>query len=340
MNLITAATSTIERLPLPDFVARAGISYLVNRTARRLKRHTAGVEAAFVTAMESFPIASNTEDANRQHYELPAAFFGHILGPRRKYSCCLYEHANDLATAEERALAQTCLHADLTDGQEILELGCGWGSLTLYMAERYPQARILAVSNSASQREYIEGEAARRGFTNLRVITADMNEFTTDEQFDRIVSVEMFEHMANWVALFQRVREWVKFGGRVFIHVFAHRNIPYRFDAADGADWIGRHFFSGGIMPSNGLIGLTAPRFVVEAAWRWSGENYRRTAEDWLDNFDRNRAPIDAILREVYGPSASLWRRRWRLFFLATSGLFGAQGGNEWGVSHYRLRPR
>ena len=288
--------------------------------------------------MTDFPIAVHADAANAQHYEVPAAFFGLVLGPHRKYSSCLYAPGDSLGEAEARALAETCVHADLADGQAVLELGCGWGSLSLWMAQHYPGSRITAVSNSASQRAYIEGQAADRGLTNLTVITCDMNDFSPEGRFDRVVSVEMFEHMSNWRGLLERVAGWLKPDGRLFIHVFTHRNRPYRFDHGDRNDWIAQHFFTGGIMPSHGLIRHFPDLFELEEEWRWNGEHYRRTAMDWLANFDRHSRQIDPILAEVYGADASMWKRRWRIFFLATAGLFGDSGGNVWGVSHYRLK--
>ena len=207
------------------------------------------------------------------------------------------------------------------------------------MARALPNAQITAVSNSASQGRFIRARAKAQRLTNLTVITADMNSFDVEGSFDRIVSVEMFEHMANWRGLLTRARRWLKPDGRMFIHVFTHRTTPYRFDLNDEADWIGRHFFSGGVMPSHNLIRQFPDLFEVEADWRWSGRHYERTALDWLANYDRNDAVIRPILEQVYGRDASLWRRRWRLFFLATAGLFGHRGGEEWGVSHYRLKP-
>jgi len=336
MSLTGLAARAVERTPLPDAMARLGVGYLVGRARRQLDAQ-APDETLFVREMDQRPIALATEDANRQHYELPAAFFALILGPRRKYSSCLYAAGDSLAGAEDRALAETCAHAGLADGQDILELGCGWGSLSLWMAEHYPASRITAVSNSASQRAYIESEAQRRGLGGLRVITADMNDFAADATFDRIVSVEMFEHMSNWRALLTRARGWLKPDGRLFLHVFTHRSRPYSFEVADEADWIAQHFFTGGIMPSHGLIRRFPDLFSVEAEWRWSGDHYRRTALDWLANFDRNDAAVSVMLQDVYGGDWRVWRRRWRLFFLATAGLFGDQGGDVWGVSHYRL---
>ncbi len=341
MSLVTVATTVIERVPVPDAVTAAGISFLVDRTCRKLARRAGGVsELEFARVMAGHPIAVRPDAANAQHYEVKSEFFGLVLGPRRKYSCCLYRTPTDtLAAAEEHALVETAVHAGLANGQDILELGCGWGSLSLWMAERYPDARITAVSNSHRQRTHIEAEAAVRGFGNLRVITADMNDFATNDTFDRVVSVEMFEHMTNWQSLLARVHDWLRPDGRLFLHVFSHRSAPYLFDLADKEDWIAQHFFTGGIMPSHGLIRHVATSFEVESEWRWTGEHYARTARDWLANMDRRETEVMAVLRDVYGAEAGLWKRRWRLFFLATAGLFGHAGGAEWGVSHFRLHP-
>lgn len=340
MTSAEAATALIERIPAPDRLTRLGISHLVGRTHRRISRTSGDGGAAFAAAMTSLPIARHTADANAQHYELPAAFFGYVLGPHRKYSCGLFLNAEEtLAESEANALRVTCEHADLRDGQAILELGCGWGSLSLWMAAHYPAARIVAVSNSRSQRQFIQDTAAARGLVNLTVITADMNGFATDERFDRVVSVEMFEHMANWDSLLARVNGWLWPDGRLFVHVFSHVQAPYRFDADDPSDWIARHFFTGGIMPNHALMRRFPHLFSVEAEWRWDGTQYQRTADAWLANYDAHAGDIAPILRQVYGDQATLWRRRWRLFFLSVSGLFGHAGGSAWGVSHYRLAP-
>jgi cyclopropane-fatty-acyl-phospholipid synthase len=345
MTLTEMAGQAVERAPIPDPITRLGIGMLVARARRRLATGAPDTEAAFAREMGAHPIAENTAEANAQHYEVPAEFFRRVLGPRLKYSSCLYAGpATTLAEAEDAALAETGLHADLADGQDVLELGCGWGSLSLWMAERYPASRITSVSNSGSQRESIEAAARARGLSNLRVITKDMNDFHPSEVqtgggFDRVVSVEMFEHMANWPALLDRVAGALRPDGRLFLHVFSHRDTPYRFDMADKADWIAQHFFTGGIMPSHGLIRRVTNRLAVEAEWRWSGDHYRRTALDWLANFDAQGPDIDRILRAVYGADAGVWKRRWRVFFLATAGLFGDSGGSVWGVSHYRLKP-
>jgi cyclopropane-fatty-acyl-phospholipid synthase len=339
MSLVARAIIAFEAVPLPDSVRKGAVSFLVGRVKRQMKTVPANASANFAEAMRNRPIAEHTVDANKQHYEIPAEFFALCLGPRFKYSSCLYESGETLAQAEVRALTQTCEHAQLSDGQEILELGCGWGSMTLFMAARYPGARVTAVSNSASQRAFIEGRARDQGLTNVRIITADMNVFDTDQRFDRIVSVEMFEHMSNWRALLERCRKWLRPDGRLLTHVFAHRTVPYRFDVNDPADWIAHHFFAGGVMPSRDLIANFPDLFEVEQDWWWNGKHYERTALDWLRNFDANRDRIRLILADVYGKDAKLWENRWRLFFISTAGLFGHAGGNEWGVVHHRLKP-
>jgi cyclopropane-fatty-acyl-phospholipid synthase len=342
MSLTTAGVQLVDRIPLADSIVRAGMRHLIGNSARRYRDFTGEQEHAFARAMAARPVAEFTQAANDQHYELPPEFFALCLGPHRKYSSCLYPIGTETLTeAEFCALEETVAHADLKDGQRILELGCGWGSLSLFMAQHYPNAKITAVSNSAPQRRYIEERAMERGFANLRIITADMNDFAAEGTFDRVVSVEMFEHMANWPALFARVRGWIEKDARVFLHVFAHDFACYRYETSDKSDWIAQYFFTGGLMPSRNLVRECAGDFAVEDEWRWSGMEYKRTALQWLENFDANRGAIDRILADVYGvPNVALWRRRWRLFFLATAEMFGYAKGSVWGVSHYRLKPR
>jgi cyclopropane-fatty-acyl-phospholipid synthase len=338
-KIAPAAIRAAETAPLPDFLTRAGIHGLVAMRRRSLLS-AEDTTPAFAHAMAGFPIAEHTDTANSQHYELPPRFFALTLGRRRKYSSCLYPTGREtLDQAEDIALAESIRHADIRDGQRILELGCGWGSLSLFLAGHFPGAEIVSVSNSTPQRLHIEGEARARGLGNLRVITADMNAFAAPGRFDRVVSVEMFEHMANWRALLERAHGWLRPDGRLFLHVFSHRSQPYRFDTSDPTDWIAQHFFTGGIMPSHALAAQFPDLFEIEADWRWSGTHYARTARDWLARFDANIAEIDRVLADVYRGDAALWRRRWRLFYLAVEGLFGHAGGSEWGVSHYRLKP-
>jgi cyclopropane-fatty-acyl-phospholipid synthase len=337
--LLASSINRLQDAPFPDFMVRPAIAALVANARRRLAGAPPDAEARFADAMADHPVAEHADAANAQHYELPPRFFELVLGPNLKYSSGFYEHAQStLGEAEESALRQTCENADLSDGQDVLELGCGWGSLSLWMARAYPRSRITAVSNSRGQKAHIDAQARRRGLTNLTVVTADMNVFDTARTFDRIVSVEMFEHMANWRVLLSRVRGWLAPEGRVFIHVFAHAEAPYRFETSGDRDFIAQHFFTGGVMPSHGLMQQYSDVLGVEREWRWSGRHYQRTADDWLANFDRHEPEITGLMQGVYGAEARLWARRWRRFFLATAGLFGDSGGAVWGVSHYRLK--
>jgi cyclopropane-fatty-acyl-phospholipid synthase len=320
MSLISSAIRAAERAPLPDPLTRMGIEFLVGRTRRKLAAASSQEEEEFARAMAEHPIAEHADAANEQHYELPPEFFALTLGPHSKYSCCLYPTGEEtLADAERLALEETIAHADLTDRQSILELGCGWGSLTLFMAERFPHSTITAVSNSIPQRIYIEARAAERGLANVRVITADMNSFMAEGTYDRIVSVEMFEHMSNWRGLLERIREWLRpETGRLFIHVFSHKHSPYRFDHKNEADWIAQHFFTGGIMPSHGLLRhfQTALRLnrtgvgvgSITRRLRWTGwRASMKTASGSIASWMRFTAPT---LR--FGASAgvsSIWRR-------------------------------
>jgi cyclopropane-fatty-acyl-phospholipid synthase len=340
MSFLKTAINAAESLPAPDVIRKLAISWLVERQRLDLLKRPEGEASMFADDMRRRVIAEHTQAANVQHYEVPAEFFRLVLGPRLKYSSCLYDgDIRTLAAAEDRALTVTCENADLRDGQDVLELGCGWGSLSLWMAARYPASRITSVSNSHGQRQSIEAQAAALGLTNLTVITADANSFQPEGTFDRVVSVEMFEHMANWAALLGRVRTWLRPDGRLFLHVFSHRTQPYRFSHEDQEDWIGKYFFTGGFMPSHDLIRDFADIFEVEQDWKWNGNHYRRTALDWLANMDREDLAVRRIMKATYGDDAGVWRRRWRLFFLATAGLFGHRDGQEWGVSHYRLKP-
>jgi len=284
-------------------------------------------------------VAIETGKANEQHYEVPAAFFTQVLGPHLKYSCCQWdEGVNRLGEAEERMLSLTCERALLEDGQDVLELGCGWGSLSLWMANRYPRSRITAVSNSASQREFILARAAERGLANLQVITADANDFDTQSRFDRVVSVEMFEHMRNYALLMQRIAGWLRPGGRLFVHIFCHRELMYPFTTERADDWMGRHFFTGGLMPSEQTLLYFQDHLRLEEQWRVSGTHYERTANAWLALMDQRRTDVLAALAAAYGKEAApRWFNRWRMFFMACAELFGYRDGTEWMVAHYRF---
>lgn len=328
-----------ERGLVPDALVRAGIRALL---AQRLRSEAAGGERRqreFLDSLSAGPVAPLPEKANEQHYELPPAFMRLALGPRMKYSSCLYETGREtLAEAEEAMLRLTCARAELAEGQDILELGCGWGSLTLWMAERHPGSRVTAVSNSAPQREHILALARAKGLDNVRVITADMNSFEAPGVYDRVVSVEMFEHMRNYPELLRRVSRWLRPGGRLFVHLFCHERWAYPFLDEGDDDWMARHFFSGGCMPSEGLLPRFQDHLRHERMWVVGGRHYERTSNHWLDALDRRRDEALEALRPVYGRDAALWLRRWRIFYMACAELFGYAGGSEWRVAHYLFR--
>jgi cyclopropane-fatty-acyl-phospholipid synthase len=336
----------VERGLVPDAVIRAGIRHLLRVRLDEIRScdPAAGADRShvFASGLAGTSVALEPAKVNRQHYEIPAEFFEQTLGAHRKYSCCLWD--DDVATldeAEARSLDRTCRHAGLADGQRILELGCGWGSLTLWLSRNYPNSRITAVSNSHSQRHFIEQQATERRLANVRVVTCDMNDFEPAERFDRIVSVEMFEHMRNWPELFRRVRSWLNPGGRFLMHVFVHRSTPYAFEGQDASDWMSHHFFSGGMMPSDDLPLHFQDDLRFLRRWRWSGTHYERTANAWLQRLDAHRGHVMPILQSVYGPSeAPLWWMRWRIFFMACAELFGFRSGTEWWVGHYLFEAR
>lgn len=333
--------SLIEREWIPDPLLRWGIRRLL---AKRLAQEAASTRTleAFVEELKRSPVAIHTQDANQQHYEVPTAFFQTVLGPRLKYSSCWWdERTPDLAAAEETMLALTCDRAGLAGNQQILELGCGWGSLSLFMAERYPSSRITAVSNSRTQKEYIDGEARRRGLNNLTIITADMNDFDTGATFDRVVSVEMFEHMRNYQELLARIRRWLKPDGRLFVHIFCHDRFAYPFETDGDNDWMARYFFTGGIMPSFDLLSRFDRDLVQIEAWKVNGVHYARTLEAWLERMDRARAQLWPLFEQTYGKDqAQKWWVYWRIFFLACAELFAYDGGRAWYVGHYLFKPR
>lgn len=329
----------------PDLLLRSGTRYLLRR---RLQESVSGSpdarrreQSELMESLANGPIAIAVNAANEQHYEVPAHFFELALGPRLKYSCCHWESTtHDLAAAEEAMLELTALRARIQDGMRILDLGCGWGSFSLWAAERFPNTQILAVSNSCLQRKFIEARAAAAGLTNVRVQTADINDFQPDERFDRLVSIEMMEHVRNHRVLFERIARWLTPGGMAFAHIFCHRSHAYTYEHRDPSDWMAKNFFTGGMMPSEGMFRRYQDDLALREQWRVDGTHYNRTCDAWLERLDQNRDTALQILSDGYGAGASRWFHRWRLFFIACSELFAYRGGNEWFVSHYLWEKR
>ena len=336
----------LEKSLIPDFLIRIGIRQRLKQKLTDENRD--GLEfgqARFmklIAHLRASPIAVNTKEANEQHYEVPSEFFQYVMGKHMKYSCGYWKSGDvSFDKSEEDMLQITVERAQIENGQSILELGCGWGSLTLFMAKQFPNTQITAVSNSITQKNFIDAQAIARGIKNVHVMTADMNAFTIEKKFDRVVSVEMFEHMRNYEKLLNKVSSFLKSDGKLFIHIFTHREFAYLYDGTDERDWIGKYFFTGGIMPSDRLLFYFTDDFVVENHWRVSGAHYQKTSEGWLKNMDNHRQEIMPILKKTYGEKDALkWWVYWRVFFMSCAELWGYSDGNEWMVSHYLFKKR
>ena len=331
----------IEQNKVPDFLLRQGIRKLLQQ---RLDDENKGdVETqqahlmALIEQLKASPIAVNTADANQQHYEVPTQFYQYCLGKNLKYSSGYWKPGvTDIDTSEDDMLELTCQRAELASGQTVLELGCGWGSLSLYMAAKFPGSTFKVVSNSRTQKQHIDGQAKQRGIKNLTVITADMNTFSIDEQFDRIVSVEMFEHMRNHQLLMKKVASFLKTEGKLFIHIFTHKEYAYLFEVKDDTDWMSKYFFTGGIMPSDDLLFYFNDDLSVEKHWHVNGTHYGKTSEAWLKNMDAHKAEIMPLFEDTYGKDQAVkWWVYWRIFYMACAELWNFNKGNEWIVSHY-----
>ena len=346
MHLLGTAMHSAEAGKLPDRMIRFGIRHLLRKRLESLRLSNPEDRTErfrqFVTDCRNGPIALVPDLANEQHYEVPPEFFRTVLGHRLKYSCCHWPACvTSLDDAEDSALQVTCGRAGIEDGMDILELGCGWGSLTLWMAERFPGSRILAVSNSASQRQFVLDRAGESGFSNVEVVTADMNGFATERSFDRVVSIEMFEHMRNHKELMRRVAGWLNPAGRLFVHIFCHARDAYPFETEGDHNWMGRHFFSGGMMPSDSLLLHYQQDLSLVDQWRWNGCHYEITCNEWLRRQDANRDSLHRLFIETCGEQhADRWFNRWRIFFMACAELFGCRNGSEWWVSHYLFEKR
>jgi cyclopropane-fatty-acyl-phospholipid synthase len=346
------ANRLLERDLVPDFLIRQRIRALL---AARLREEDQGDPERqqkrlmdFIGSLAQSPVAIETAAANEQHYEVPTEFYTGVLGKHLKYSSCYFPHpaaapAENLDTAEARMLALTCERARIGNGERILELGCGWGSLSLWMAANYPDSRVTAISNSRTQKLHIDEQARQRGLRNLEVITCDVNQltFAPGTEFDRVVSVEMFEHMRNYDALLERVSSWMAPHATLFVHIFTHRQFAYPFEVRDDSDWMARHFFTGGVMPSDDLLLYFQRSVALVSHWHVPGWHYQLTSEAWLQNMDRNKRQLMPVLARTYGEAQALrWWVYWRVFFMACAELWGYRGGREWHVSHYLFEKR
>ena len=335
---MSLAVYLAEKRILNDAIVRFGIRRRLAGKLNALARSPRSSED-WLQDLEGRPLAEDTDAANEQHYEIPADYFSNVLGPHLKYSSGYWsENCNTLEQSEADMLKLTGQRAELADGQRVLELGCGWGSLSLWMAKHFPKSQFTAVSNSNSQREYIVDQAKQRGLTNLEVITCNINDFQPTASFDRIVSVEMFEHLRNHRALFKKIHQWLLPEGKLFVHIFAHREHTYLYDANEPGDWMSRYFFTGGIMPATDLLPTAAAGLLdLESEWSVNGMHYSKTLEAWLQLQDSCEPKILDIFKQCYGSQNRLWLQRWRIFYLACSELFAYNKGNEWFVMHYRF---
>lgn len=342
MSLIALA----EKGRIPDKLIRMGIRSLLKQ--RLVDEKANDPQAAsenknrFIETLRTSPIAIETEAANEQHYEVPAAFYQLALGNHLKYSGCWWDDYTFTLDEAERAMLDLYVdRGQFENGQDILELGCGWGSLTLHLAERFPYSRITGVSNSHSQRKHIEKQALERGMPNVRIITQDVNQLELEGQFDRIVSIEMFEHMRNYQQLFDKIGDWLRPDGKLFVHIFCHQNVLYPFETEGDDNWMGRYFFTGGLMPSADTLLHFQDKLSIEKHWLVNGQHYQKTAEAWLQNTDKHAEQITKLFSKLYGEKeAAIWLQRWRLFFMACAELFGYRNGTEWLVSHYLFQKR
>ena len=334
--------SLIERGWVPDYLIRTGIRQLLRKRLFDEKNNLNKKDHfnSFVSTLCSRPIAVDTSKANDQHYELPPTFFNLILGKYNKYSSCYWgDGATSLDEAEASSLKITCERAELSDDMDILELGCGWGSLSLWIAEKYPNSRITSISNSNQQREFINRAAKLKNLNNLTVVTCDINSFNAETKFDRVVSVEMFEHMQNYERLMENISSWLKINGKLFVHIFCHQRFAYFFSTEGSDNWMGRYFFTGGLMPSEDLLLKFQKNISLDNQWRWNGRHYKLTSNAWLKNMDREKINILPILEKVYGRNErNIWFQRWRIFFMACAELFGYNSGNQWLVAHYLFK--
>lgn len=344
--LVKNFIKVLENGYMPDPITRLGIRSLVKQRLNESSKNTANDPQYlknYAQKLKQSPLAIMTDTANKQHYEVPTDFYNLSLGRHKKYSSCYWDqNTKTLEEAEQKALDLSIEHAGVVDGMRVLELGCGWGSLSLELAKRFPHSAITAVSNSKTQKAYIDHQASERGLTNLTVLTRDLGlESNYDfgaEKFDRVMSIEMMEHLRNYELFFKKVAPSIKEDGKFFIHIFTHKNAPYFFETEGEDNWMGKYFFSGGQMPARDLFDEFNNDLIVEKKWDWNGDHYSKTLEAWLDNTDQEKTRVLSMFKKTYGEGAEvIWYNRWRVFFMSCSELFKYNKGEEWGVTHYLM---
>ena len=327
---------TIAELGLiPDVFIKTAVRFI---TKKRLNE--SGIHENKLNVIKSISeggIAEKTDDANEQHYEVPPEFFKYALGKNLKYSCSFFDKTDSLDEAEKSMIELYIERADIQEGHDILDLGCGWGSFSLYVAEKYPSVSITAVSNSKDQIAFIQNEAKRRGLFNIKASKMDVNNLDLDNKFDRIVSIEMFEHLRNYKLILNSLNSLLKPDGRLFVHIFCHKELTYFYEIKNSYDWMTKYFFEGGIMPSQDIFKYFDDELEVINQWDVNGNHYAKTCKAWLNNHYKNKDKILDIFDKHYD-KPRIWFNRWRIFFLSCEAFFAINNGREYFVSHYLLK--
>ncbi|AZZ38289.1 SAM-dependent methyltransferase [Bdellovibrio sp. qaytius] len=346
-SVVKLVVRGIDKGLVPDPIIRLGIRNLLKQRLKDMHEQDSKAGGHFINThanlLRESPLAIMTKQANEQHYEVPTKYYELCLGQHKKYSSCYWdESTTTLEQAEQKALDISIERAEIKDGMRILELGCGWGSLSLELARRFPNSPVTVVSNSTTQKQFIDSKAKERGFKNLTVLTRDLGKEENynfgDEKFDRVMSIEMMEHLRNYEKFFSLVSKAMKSDAKMFVHIFTHKTTPYYFETEGEDNWMGKYFFSGGQMPARNLFDQFNKNLTVSQKWDWNGTHYQKTLEAWLEKMDQNEDQVRVLFKNTYGAeNVELWVNRWRVFYMACSELFGFNGGNEWAVTHYLL---
>ena len=322
---------------IPDALIKIAARYISNK---RISKSSIDYDKPeIISALSKGVVAEKTSDANKQHYEVPPEYFYHVLGTNLKYSCSLFDNVNLLDEAETSMLELYIERANIKDGHKILDLGCGWGSFSLYIAKKYPNTNITSVSNSSDQITYIKNEAQKRGLPNIKAYRMDVNSLELNTQFDRIISIEMFEHLRNYKLILSSLNNLLKPDGRLFIHIFCHKKLTYFYEMKNNFDWMTKYFFQGGIMPSKDIFEYFDDELEIINQWDINGNHYSKTCKAWLNNHYINRKKILDVFQKHYD-KPKIWFNRWRIFFLSCEAFFALNNGKEYFVSHYLLKKK